>query len=93
MQCSYLMFCFVIEFSRVPRVSLWLDLQFKVNLIMEMGGDRKEGKKRGLNVGAFVFKRRGTVNLDSHLGILYFCLQLTAAIATDCISNYISPTS
>lgn len=93
MQCSYLMFCFVIEFSVVPRVSLWLDLQFKVNLIMEMGGDRKEGKKRGLNVEAFVFKRRGTVNLDSHLGILYFCLQLTAAIATECISNYISPTS
>ena len=93
MQCSYLMFCFVIEFSPVPRVSLWLDLQFKVNLIMEMGGDRKEGKKRGLNVEAFVFKRRGTVNLDSHLGILYFCLQLTAAIATECISNYISPTS
>ena len=90
MRYIYLMFCFVIEFSLVPRVSLWLDLQFKVNLIMEMGGDRKEGKKRGLNVEAFVFKRRGTVNLDSHLGILYFCLQL---IATDCISNYISPTS
>lgn len=93
MRCSYLMFCFVIEFSVVPRVSLWLDLQFKVNLIMEMGGDRKEGKKRGLNVEAVVFKRRGTVNLDSHLGILYFCLQLIATIATDCISNYISPTS
>lgn len=93
MQCSYLMFCFVIEFSVVPRVSLWLDLQFKVNLIMEMGGDRKEGKKRGFNVEAVVFERRGTVNVDSHLGILYFCLQLTAAIATDCISNYISPTS
>ena len=76
MQCSYLMFCFVIEFSVMPRVSLWLDLQFKVNLIMEMGGDRKEGKKRGLNVEAVVFKRRVTVNLDSHLGILYFCLQL-----------------
>ena len=54
MQCSYLMFCFVIEFSVVPRVLLRLDLQFKVNLIMEMGGDRKEGKKRGLNVEAFV---------------------------------------
>ena len=93
MQCSYLMFCFVIEFSVVPRVLLRLDLQFKVNLIMEMGGDRKEGKKRGLNVEAFVFKRRGTVNLDSHLGILYFCLQLIATIATDCISNYISPAS
>ena len=93
MQCSYLMFCFVIEFSVVPRVSLWLDLQFKVNLIMEMGGDRKEGKKRGLNVEAVVFERRGTVNLDSHLGILYFCLQLIATIATDYISNYISPTS
>ena len=76
MQCSYLVFCFVIEFSVMPRVSLWLDLQFKVNLIMEMGGDRKEGKKRGLNVEAVVFKRRVTVNLDSHLGILYFCLQL-----------------
>lgn len=93
MQCSYLMFCFVIEFSVVPRVSLWLDLQFKVNLIMQMGGDRKEGKKRGLNVEAVVFKRRVTVNLDSHLGILYFCLQLIATIAADCISNYISPTS
>lgn len=64
MQCSYLMFCFVIEFSVMPRVSLWLDLQFKVNLIMEMGGDRKEGKKRGLNLEAVVFERRGTVNLD-----------------------------
>lgn len=50
MRYSYLMFCFVIKFSPVPRVSLWLDLQFKVNLIMEMGGDRKEGKKRDLNV-------------------------------------------
>ena len=64
MQCSYLMFCFVIEFSVMPKVSLWLDLQFKVNLIMEMGGDRKEGKKRGLNLEAVVFERRGTVNLD-----------------------------
>jgi len=54
MRYSYLMFCFVIEFSLVPRVSLWLDLQFKVNLIVEMSGDRKEGKKRGLNVEAVV---------------------------------------
>lgn len=50
MRYSYLMFCLVIKFSPVPRVSLWLDLQFKVNLIMEMGGDLKEGKKRDLNV-------------------------------------------
>lgn len=54
MQYIYLMFCFVLEVSPVPRVSLWLDLQFKVNLIMKMGGDRKEGKKRGLNVEAVV---------------------------------------
>ena len=55
MQCSYLMFCFIIEFSVVPRVSLWLDLQFKVNLIMEMGGGSEGREKERLKCRSCCF--------------------------------------
>lgn len=64
MQYIYLMFCFVLEVSPVPRVSLWLDLQFKVNLIMKMGGgsegrEKERLKCRSCCLNSSLFKREG----------------------------------